>query len=404
MNFSFFIAKRYFFSKNTQNIINLISLISIISVAVGTMSLIVILSVFNGFDILIKSLFNKFNPDLKITSVVGKTFFINNEYFEEIKNLEDVIYFSENIEENALLKFRKKQHIAKIKAVDENFLKMNNFENNIYDGEFILKEKNINYAIVGRGLAYNLQMSIGLIDPIHIYSPRRTKKVSTNINKVLNHKMIHPSGIFSIQLDFDSQYIIIPINFARELFNYKKNEVNSVELKLNENCNKNVVQEKIKKILGENFSIKNHYEQNELLFKTMKSEKWIIFLILTFILTVSSFNIIASISMLIIDKKDDIIILRNLGANRKIVERIFLLEGFLISITGIFFGLLFGAFLSFLQEKFHLIPLGDGVFIIDYYPVNMQFIDFLYVFIIVFFINLFASWYPSKFLIKRYFH
>ena len=149
-----------------------------------------------------------------------------------------------------------------------------------YDGEFILKEKNINYAIVGRGLAYNLQMSIGLIDPIHIYSPRRTKKVSTNINKVLNHKMIHPSGIFSIQLDFDSQYIIIPINFARELFNYKKNEVNSVELKLNENCNKNVVQEKIKKILGENFSIKNHYEQNELLFKTMKSEKWIIFLIL----------------------------------------------------------------------------------------------------------------------------
>ena len=406
MNFPFYIAKRYLFAKKSHNAINLISGISVLGVAVGTMALIVVLSVFNGFDDLIRSLFNSFSPDLQITVIEGKTFDPGTEKFNEIKNLEGVADFAEVLEDKALLRYNQKQTIATVKGVSENFEDISGVDSMIVAGDFILTGEGENYTIIGQGIAYflnvNIDIDINYQFPIAVYVPRRTKQVTLNPEQSIHKKYIFPSGIFSIEQNYDSKYIIVPLNFARELFEFK-NEVSAIEVKLKNDANLKTIQNKIKNILGDEFEVKNRYEQNELFYKTMQSEKYVIFLILVFILVVASFNVIGSLTMLILEKKFDISTLRSLGTDLSVIKKVFLYEGCLISIIGAVIGLVTGLLVCWLQIKYKLVRLeGSGTFIIDAYPVSIEIYDIIAVLFIVFFIGLIAAWYPIRYITKRF--
>jgi len=402
LNFSFYIAKRYLFAKKSRNVINIISAISVVGVSIGTMALIVILSVFNGFDNLVQSLFNSFDPDIKITIKEGKTFSSGAEKIQNLKKLKGVLYVSEIIEENALLKYDDRQYIVTVKGVSDEFINMSGIDSMIIDGEFILKENKNNYAVIGQGVALNLAVGLNFITPINIYVPKRTQKVSLNPEKAFSRKYIFPSGIFAIQQDFDSRYIIVPIDFARDLLDYS-NEVSAIELKLDPVFNKDKIQEEIKKHLGTGYEVKNRFEQQELLYKIMKSEKWAIFLILTFILIIASFNVIGSLTMLIIEKKKDIDTLRSLGTNLSVLRKIFLFEGWMISILGAFLGLLTGIIICWIQQHFGLIKIqGSESFVIDTYPVYLELPDFVYVFVTVLFIGYLAAWYPVRYISGKF--
>ncbi|MCK4345773.1 MAG: ABC transporter permease [Bacteroidales bacterium] len=402
LNFSFYIAKRYLFAKKSRNVINIISAISVVGVSIGTMALIVILSVFNGFDNLVQSLFNSFDPDIKITIKEGKTFSSGTERIQNLKKLKGVLYMSEIIEENALLKYDDRQYIVIVKGVSDEFINMSGIDSMIIDGEFILKENKNNYAVIGQGVALNLAVGLNFITPINIYVPKRTQKVSLNPEKAFSRKYIFPSGIFAIQQDFDSRYIIVPIDFARDLLDYS-NEVSAIELKLDPVFNKDKIQEEIKKHLGTGYEVKNRFEQQELLYKIMKSEKWAIFLILTFILIIASFNVIGSLTMLIIEKKKDIDTLRSLGTNLSVLRKIFLFEGWMISILGAILGLMTGTIICWIQQHFGLIKIqGSDSFVIDTYPVYMELPDFIYVFLTVLFIGYLAAWYPVRYISGKF--
>lgn len=402
MNFPFYIARRYLFAKKTRHAINIISGISVGGVTIGSMALIIILSAFNGLDNLVRSLFSTFDPDLKITVAEGKTFSSEHENIKKLKAHEGILYLSEVIEENALLRYGEKQYIATIKGVGDDFIKMSGIDSMIYDGEFLLKDQKNRYAIVGQGIASTLSMGLNFITPIQIYVPKRTKNVILTPDKAFNRKYIFPSGIFAIQQDFDSKYIIVPIDFARELLDYTV-ELSSIELKIDPSYNQDRIQEELQALLGNEFEVKNRFEQQEFVYKIMQSEKWAIFLILTFILIIASFNIIGALSMLIIEKKKDIETLRNLGANLKLIRKIFLLEGWMISILGAISGLILGSIICTLQQQFGLVKIQGGEsFVIDTYPVSMEIPDFLFVFLTVLLIGFLAAWYPVRYITRKF--
>ncbi len=402
MNFPFFIAKRYLLAKKSQNTINLISAISVFGVAVGTIALIVVLSVFNGFDALVHSLFNSFNPDLKITIQEGKKFSSELSSVQKLKKLPGVLYFTEVVEENALLKYGKKQYIATIKGVSKDFVKMSGIDTMIIDGKFTLRQGKNEYAIVGQGIASKLSIGLNFVNPIIVYVPKRTGKVSLNPEKAFNRRYIFPSGVFAIQQDFDTKYIIVPIDFARKLLDYTT-EVSSLELKIDPAYDVDDIQKQVKNIMGEDFEVKNRFEQEELLYKIMKTEKWAIFFILTFILIVASFNVIGSLTMLIIEKKKDISILRSMGTEMQQIRKIFLYEGWLISLTGAIAGLILGVFIIWLQQKFGFIKLqGSGSFVIDTYPVKIVRFDFLLVLSTVIGIGYIAACYPVRYITRKF--
>lgn len=402
MRFPLYIARRYLFSRKSQNAINIISGISMLGVAVGTMALVVILSVFNGFDEVVKSLFNSFDPDIEITATRGKVF-IPGERFQQIREMEGVQYYAEVLEENALLKYDERQHIATIKGVDESFINVTGIDSMVYEGDMVLKDNKRSYAIVGQGVAYNLQIGLNFINPLFVYMPKRVGRINlANPDDAFRRQYIFPKAIFAIEQDYDSKYVIVPIEFIRNLLDYN-NEASAVEIKLDPAYDPMATQERIKKILGAEFQVKNRTEQNEMFYKVMRSEKWAIFLILTFILIIASFNIIGSLSMLIIDKKNDIHSLRNMGAGQKLIGKIFLLEGWLISITGSVFGIILGTLISWLQDRFELLQLsGSGTFVIDAYPVDVQAGDVLLVWVTVLIIGFLAALYPVRQISKKY--
>jgi lipoprotein-releasing system permease protein len=402
MRFSLYIARRYLFAKKSRNAINIISGISMLGVGVGAMALVVILSVFNGFDEVVKSLFNSFDPDLRITAVKGKVF-TPDERLKQVKELPGVMYLSEILEENALLKYGERQHIATVKGADESFLKVTGIDSMVYNGEMILKDNNRSYAVVGQGVAYSLQIGLNFINPLFIYMPKRVGTINlANPDDAFRRNYLFPSGIFAIEQDYDSKYVIVPIGFMRELLDYT-NEVSALELKLNPEFNPKETQKTIAEILGDEFLVQNRAQQNELFYRVMKSEKWAIFLILTFILIIASFNIIGSLSMLIIDKKKDIQSLRNMGASQQLISRIFLMEGWLISIVGSLIGITLGTLISWLQDRYELLKLsGSGTFVIDAYPVQLKLTDVLLVWITVLIIGFLAARYPVKQIGKKY--
>lgn len=399
LSFSFRIARRYLFSKKSHNAINIISGISATGVAVGTMALVVVLSVFNGFGSLISEMYSAFDPDLKITLAQGKTFDVNAPAFSEIKKLKSVAVFTQVIEENALLKFKDKQMPVTIKGVSDDFEKMTRIDSIMYDGKFQLYDGGFERAVVGSGVAAILGLNAHFIDPLYIYAPKRTSEINLlNPENSFNQEGTFVSGIFSVkQLEYDDHYVLVSIRLARRLFEYDANTVTSVELKLANNADKDKVQEQIKSILGKRFNVLNRYEQQADFFKIMKIEKWMTFLILCFILLIASFNIIGSLSMLIIDKKADIVTLRNLGADNHLIKQIFLFEGWLISIVGAVSGIFIGTLLCLLQEYFGLLKLGSN-YVVDAYPVVTNATDILLVFVTVLLMGFVAAYYPVRYL------
>ena len=368
------------------------------------MALIVVLSVFNGFEDLVKSLYSTFDPDLLIELKEGKAFDTSEMDVEKIKQLPGVVSYTEVVEDNALLKFRSEQYIVTIRGVSDDFLYDNPLDTMLYDGTFTLKEGNANMAIMGYLVAYHLGVRINDFEhPVYIYVPKRTGKTLGRLDNAFNIKPVYLSAVFAVQQEFDSKYVIISLDLARELLQYK-NEVTDIEIRLDPSADMEQIQEKVKEIAGNRFIVKNRFQQQELLYRIMKSEKWAIFLILSFILLIATFNLIGSLSMLILDKKKDIAILYSMGANEKTIKRIFRVEGMMISVFGALTGLILGALLCWVQMEFGLIRLGSeaNAFIVPYYPVKMEIMDFISVFGIVLAIGFFTSWYPVRQITKQF--
>jgi lipoprotein-releasing system permease protein len=401
LNLSYFISKRYLFARKSSNLINVISALSVFGVSVMTTALVVILSVFNGFDSLIKTFFYSIDPDYKITAVEGKVFSVNDSLIQKTKKLDEVKWFTEVLEENAMLEYNNKQDIARIRGVSECFSHATGIDTLMVSGQFLLKDEHGEFATIGYALAQRLSINLNLIKPIKIFVPRKNVQPSLTNPNAFKTESIFPVGIFSVlQEEFDQETIILPLEFTRELLEYK-DEVSSVDLKLKNNINPFQFQDKLEKLLGKKYVVKNRFQQHEFLFKVMQSEKWAIFLILSFILIIASFNLTGSLTMLIIDKKQDIIILQNMGADKALIRNIFLFEGWLISIFGAFLGLIFGAIICWAQMKFGIIGFPES-FVVQSYPVEMQALDFVYVFFTVLFIGFLASWYPVRYITKRH--
>ena len=404
MKTAFYIARRYLVSKKSVNVINIISGVSVAGVTVGTFALVVILSVFNGLDSTIKSLFSSFDPEIKITASVGKSFDVKDGNFEAIRQLPEVASVIPVIEDEAMLGYSERLYYATIKGVPLDYLTTSRLDSSfITNGKFILEANQIPFAVVGQGVAYFLSVGLNLSDPIHIYTLKKGTHGRPDVNNAFIHSTIYASGIFSNQQEIDSKYVLVPFEFAKGLFQMN-NQVSAVEVGLKEGFSAKEVKAEIATLLGEKFMVKTQFEQHELFYKVMESEKWAIFLILAFILIIASFNILGSLSMLIIDKKADIAILQSMGANQKLIRTIFLFEGWMISIAGAIFGLILGIFICWLQIEYGIlkIPGNDGSFIFSSYPVEIRVTDLGAIFLLVSGIGFLAAWYPIRFISGKF--
>ena len=402
MNLSFCIAKRYLFSKKRTNLINIISAISVAGMAIGTIGLIIGLSGFNGFDSLIKSLFSTFDADLKITLAEGKSFDAANSVFSEIRHHRDVLYYSEIVEDNALLRYENRQVLATIKGVSDDFTRMTGLDTMIVEGKFMLKDGNKQFAVIGQGVSYFLSAGLTQNNPINIYVPQKGRKSGSSIDGSFNQGYIYLAGVFSVQQELDSKYMIVPISFAREIFEMK-DKVNSIELKLRVGADVREVQEAISAKLGSHFIVKNRYQQHDYLYKTMQGEKYAVYLILILILVIASFNIVGSLTMLIIDKKEDIAILQSMGADKVLIRNIFLFEGWSISLLGALIGTVVGIAICQAQITYGFVKLqGGGSFIIDSYPMKIIPMDILLIFCSVILIGFLAAWLPVKYISGKF--
>ncbi len=400
MKTAFYIARRYLFAKKSHNVINIISMISVIGVAVGTMALIVVLSVFNGFESLVESLFNAFDPDIEITAAEGKTFIPDSTEIQVLQDHENIALYTEVVEENALLRYEDQQYIATIKGVGSNYGQLTGIDSVIIEGDFILKDDHKrNYAVVGLGVQYYLSIGLNFASPLFIYVPRENV---SNPTRAFKRKDIFPSGVFSIEKEIDSKYVLVPLDFSRELLGMQ-NEVTGLEVEVKDKDKVKTTQKDLKKSLGDDFIIKNRFEQKAFFYKVMRSEKWAIFFILTFILIIASFNIIGSLTMLIIEKKKDMYTLQSMGANLKLIRQIFLLEGWMITLSGAIIGLVLGFLTAWMQETFELIKLqGANSFVVSAYPVEMKLSDFGVIFLTVSLIGFIAAWYPVHYITKKH--
>ena len=402
MKLSLYIAKRYLFAKKSRNAINIISTVSVAGVAVGTMALIIILSVFNGLEKMVSAIFNTFDPDIKITAAQGKTFIADTSRLKLLANVRGVSCYSLTIEENALLKYGDRQYIATIKGVDDNYAMVTNIDSSMWEGNFILKsDKGRPYAIPGLGVASYLGLRINFIAALNIFVPRKSETTNLDAENAFNKKFITPSGIFEVEKEYDSKYVYLPLDFARELTE-NENRVSAVEIKFTLQADPPAVQKNIEKIFGKGFIVQNRYEQQEIFYKVMRSERLAIFFILTLILIIASFNIIGSLTMLIIEKERDIEILKSLGADNNLIRKIFIFEGWLISIIGAFAGILFGFVICWLQQTYGFVKLHSESLIMNSYPIVLKVKDFFIVPGIVLLIGYWAAWYPVRFLTKKF--
>jgi lipoprotein-releasing system permease protein len=402
MKLSLYIAKRYLFAKKSRNAINIISAVSVAGVAVGTMALIIILSVFNGLERMVSQIFNTFDPDIKITAAIGKTFIPDTARLKLLANVSGLSCYSLTIEENALLKYGSRQTIATIKGIDESYAMVSNIDSSMFEGEFRLRnDKGRPYAIPGLGIATYLGIRVSFITPLEILYPRKSGGTSISAENSLNQKYIFPSGIFQVEKEYDSKYVYIPIDLARELTETDKG-VTTIEIKFKQNADPRAVQKNIVKIFGKGFNVQNRYEQQAIFYKVMRSERLAIFFILTLILVIASFNIIGSLTMLIIEKERDIEILKSLGADNNLIRKIFIFEGWLISIIGALSGIILGFIVCWLQQRYGLVKLNSQSLIMNSYPVVMKLKDFIIVPVTVLLIGYWAAWYPVRFLTKKY--
>ncbi|MCC7301035.1 MAG: FtsX-like permease family protein [Bacteroidia bacterium] len=394
MSFPFFVARRYLVSKKSTNAINLIAIISVVSVTTGTAALVIVLSALNGMTDIVKSLYNSFDPDIKILPAQGKTF-IPGDPFSKVENIPGVKYYCEALQENALVRHDDKQHVCVVKGVGKSFRALTGLDSAVIAGRYNLDHDTIVPCLLGGGVAARLDVAItqyGIPPMIQFYVPRRDKRAVTGEEDAFYIGLCYPTGVFSLNDDFDFKYMLIPLEDARKILGYGK-EVSSVEIGLDAGADADAVKEKIQTLLGGNFTVKTRFEQNEVLFKTLRSEKWWTLLIMAFIMVVGTFNVIGCVTMLIIEKKKDLYILSAMGCSLGKIRRIFLLEGMLIVFSGAAIGLGIGLLACWLQQTFHLIPFSEG-FIIDYYPVDIRSGDLLVILSVVGITGVVAGWLP----------
>ena len=406
MNFPFFIARRYLFSKKSTHVINVISSISVIGVAVATMALVIVLSVFNGFHDLVASLFTSFDPQLKVVPVEGKTAPSDDPILTQIRLLPEVDVATETVEDQALAIYDGKQAMVKIKGVDDNFAELSHITDILYgDGTYSLHAANLEYGILGIRPAHTMGIGAQWDGYLKIYAPKKEGQLdlSNPGEGFVADSLNSPGVLFSVrQSKYDKNYIVTSIAFARNLFG-QQGMLSDLEIRLKEGSDLNAVKAEMQKIAGTKYKVLDRFEQQEDTFKIMSIEKLMAYIFLTFILVVACFNIIGSLSMLIIDKKNDVVTLRNLGANDKQITRVFLFEGRMIAVIGAVIGIGLGLLLCLLQQQYGFVRLGEseGSFIVDAYPVSVHYTDVAIIFVTVIAVGWLAVWYPVRALSKR---
>ena len=406
MNFPFYIARRYLFSKKSTHAINVISGISMVGVAVATMALVVTLSVFNGFHDLVASFFTQMDPQLKVVPVKGKTALAADPILTKIRQLPEVEVATECLEEQALAVYHDRQMMVKIKGVDDNFAQLTHIREILEgDGDFELHAADMNYGIPGLGVAYQLGLGYTYEQPLKIFAPRREGQLNmaNPTEGFVVDELFSPGVVFCMkQGKYDKNYILTSIAFTRHLFDLE-GRLSSLELRLKPGSNFDRVKAQMQELAADQFKVLDRYEQQDDTFRIMKVEKLIAYVFLTFILIIACFNIIGSLSMLIIDKKDDVVTLRNLGATERQITRIFLFEGRLISAVGAVLGIIIGLLLCWMQQQYGFVRLGssEGSFVVDAYPVSVHPWDVVLIFLTVLAVGFLSVWYPVRYFSKR---
>lgn len=405
MNFPFYIARRYLFSKKSHHAVNVISSISVCGVALATLAMVCTLSVFNGFQDLVSSFFTAFDPELKIVPAAGKVFDGQDEKILAIRQMPEIAVCSESLEDNAMVQYQGRQAMAVIKGVEDNFDQLSPIDSILFGkGELLLHDEVAEYAIPGIQLLSILGTGIRFLDPLEIYAPKRGAKVNVAnpAASFISGQLFSSGLVFAVnQEKYDASYILTSLDFARKLFQYNT-EISALNLKLAPGTDIESVKRKLEEHLGDRFRVLNRYEQQADTYRIMQIEKLISYLFLTFILLIASFNVIGSLSMLIIDKRDDVKALRNLGASGRLITHIFMTEGYMITLIGAVSGIVLGLVLCLLQQHFGLLSLGSsGSFIVDAYPVSVHTEDVILIFLTVLAIGFVSVWYPVRFLSKR---
>ncbi len=390
-------AWRHLFSKKKHSLVNIISIISAVGVLSGTAALIIVLSVFNGMEELVVDSFNSFNSDLKITLREGKSFETDSFPIARLRSIDGVNAVEEIVSDLTLIEYDGKQHLIELKGVGPEYARNSGFDELLIDGDFDLQHDGCEFGVMGAIAAGTLQVNLSGAELYKVFYPKRLRKNLGNPADAFNTRYLTPCGVFSSFTEYDDKYLICSIDFVRNLMSYE-NEVTSVELFISDEKNLPSIQKKVAEIVGDNYLVQNRFQQEELLFKTMKTEKMMIFDILSFVLLIAVFNIIGTLSMIIIEKKEDIAVLNYLGADSSLIRQVFITEGMIISFIGGVAGMVLGWLVCFLQQTFHLISFGNGEanYIVDYYPVKMNPTDFLIVFVTIFLISVIVSLIPSR--------
>lgn len=406
-NFPFYIARRYLFSKKSTNVINIISAISVTGVAVTTMALVIVMSVFNGFHDLVASFFTSFDPQISVVPAKGKAVAADDPLLTQMKKLPEVQVSTECVEDLALAMYGDKQAMVTVKGVENNFDSLTNIRDILYgDGDFTLQAANLQYGIPGIRLAQTLGIGAQWDGFLKIYAPKREGQLVDATNPsdgFVSDSIISAGVVFAVnQSKYDKDHILTSIGFARRIFD-RQGMITSLEFRLKPGNNLNAVKAEMQKIGGDKYRVLDRFEQQADTFKIMQIEKVLAYIFLTFILVVACFNIIGSLSMLIIDKKQDVATLRSLGANDKLITRIFLFEGRMISAIGAAIGIIIGLLLCWLQQTYGLVAMGStsGAFVINAYPVSVHYDDVLIIFITVIAVGWLATWYPVRYMSKR---
>ena len=394
-----FIGLRYLFSKKKHHAINVISIISMLGIMVSSAALIIVLSVFNGMEGLVRTSFNSFNPDYQILPKEGKVFSTDTFPMTELQKLDGVQAVFEVVADMTLMTYNEKQLLVSVKGVSPDYLQGTGIDTLLIDGNATLQYSEGPAAVLGAVAAGNIQLNLHSPEQLKVYYPKRLLKNLADPTKAFNIDYVIPAGVFASYTEYDEKYVFVPLDFARSIMNYE-NEVTSVELKLKNTKDYAKIRHSVENILGDHYLLKDKYQQEESLYKTMKSEKLMVFVILAFILVVAGFNMIGTLSMLIIEKKDDLSVLYAMGARKSLVRKVFMVQGGFISLLGGFIGLLLGLLICFLQIKFHIVGLGDGSagYLINYYPVRIEWLDFVLVMLTILIISIITSYIPIRYM------
>ena len=406
MNPTFFIARRYLFAKKSHNVINIISIISAAGIAVGCAALVIILSIYNGFDDLLKGMFDSYTPDVVITPDRGKVFSADSATVAELRAREDIVSVDGVLEETVFIKYDDREAIVTARGVDSTYQEVTGLAGYMMQGSFSLKDGEVDQMVLGSTIAHDLRLSLSFLTPLEVYFPSRTARISVaDPTSALRKTTLFPAGIITLEKNFDEQYVYMPIDALRRLLEYS-DEVSRLEIRVRpEALTKGgsispQFQKELAAAFSEGFSVKNKYQQNESLYKMMTYEKLAIYLILIFVVLIISCNVFGSLSMLIIEKQDDIEILRSMGADDKTINRIFTTEGWMISLLGAAAGVVTGLAVCLAQQYLHLVKL-PGNFVVSYYPVHIQVLDVLAVFVSVAAIGYLMSHFVKAVRIKK---